>query len=173
MWRSKKSCTSELFTHTFLSIGITKMSMLKYLKPFFKCHPFQPFAPPALLVAPKVHLPLPPAALSNQCRRYTRGWMAMMWGESRWILTTQLPTCTVPSLSSSFILGASSPLRTAVKSLREKSWRSSVRWPGSVSNRSSTLSMKKNCNCKDTGLWANEWFWMSWRAKDTRRDLTL
>lgn len=45
----------------------------------------------------------------------------------------------VPSLSSSFIRGARSPLRTAVRSLREKRWRSSVRWPGRVSNRSSTL----------------------------------
>ena len=46
----------------------------------------------------------------------------------------------VPSLSSSFIRGARSPLRTAVRSLREKRWRSSVRWPGRLSNWSSTLS---------------------------------
>lgn len=98
-------------------------------------------------------------------------------GESRWLLTTQLPTCTVPSLSSSFILGASSPLRIAVKSLREKSWRSSVRWPGSVSNRSSTLWIKKkNKSIAIAKIQVSERihdFWIIRRAKDTRRDLTL
>lgn len=54
-------------------------------------------------------------------------------------LTTQPATCMVPSLSSSFNLGARSPLRTALRSLREKRWRSSVRWPGRLSNWSSTL----------------------------------
>lgn len=58
-------------------------------------------------------------------------------------LTTQPATCMVPSLSSSFNRGASSPLRTAVRSLSEKRWRSSVRWPGTLSNWSRTLRGKR------------------------------
>lgn len=54
-------------------------------------------------------------------------------------LTTQPATCMVPSFRSSFKRGASSPLRTAVRSLSEKRWRSSVRWPGTPSNWSRTL----------------------------------
>lgn len=55
------------------------------------------------------------------------------------LLTMHLSTCAAPALVSSASRGPSSPFLVAVRSLREYRWRSSVRWPGTMSKESKSL----------------------------------